>query len=49
MPEPLTKITIRLPLSLVKASKIYAVKTEQDLQDVVKAALVQFLSRKGGQ
>jgi hypothetical protein len=46
--DPLRKITVRLPASLIKVAKLHAVQTDQDLQDVVHAALVRYLAKKGG-
>jgi hypothetical protein len=46
--QQLTKITLRLPASLVKQAKHYAVDADLDLQEVVSQALRAFLSRKGG-
>ena len=43
----LMKITIRLPRALVRAAKIRAVETDQDLQDVVRLALEAYLRREG--
>jgi len=42
------KVTLGLDPALVKAAKHYAVDTDQDLQDVVAAALIAYLKRKGG-
>ena len=41
-----TKVTLGLDPELVKMAKHYAVDTDQDLQDVVAAALVAYLKRK---
>jgi hypothetical protein len=46
--EATVKVTFNLPVSLVKAAKHWAVDSDQNLQDVVAAALVAFLKRKGG-
>jgi len=45
---PLQKVTLGLDPALVKAAKHYAVDTDQDFQDVVAAALIAYLKRKGG-
>jgi predicted DNA binding CopG/RHH family protein len=42
------KVTIRLPETLVKRAKHYAVDRDVDLQDVIAEALEVFLTRKGG-
>jgi excisionase family DNA binding protein len=41
------KVTFRLPERLVKRAKHYAIDADQDLQDVIREALEQFLARKG--
>jgi predicted DNA binding CopG/RHH family protein len=46
--DELTKITIRLPERLVKAAKIRAVQIDQDLQDVVRLALEDYLGKRRG-
>jgi len=47
--EPMSKVTMRLPTSVLKAAKHLAVDTDEDLQDVVAHALRAFLkSQKGG-
>jgi len=48
MAEELVKVTLRLPQSLVKRAKHYAVDEDLDLQDIVAQALERFLARKGG-
>jgi len=48
MADELAKVTLRLPTSLVKQAKHYAVDADLDLQEVVAQALRAFLSRKGG-
>jgi predicted DNA binding CopG/RHH family protein len=45
--DDLAKVTFRLPERLVKRAKHYAIDANLDLQDVVREALEQFLSRKG--
>jgi predicted DNA binding CopG/RHH family protein len=46
--ETRTKVTIRLPVALVKRAKHYAVDQDTNLQDVIAEALQAFLARKGG-
>jgi predicted transcriptional regulator len=41
------KVTVRLPAGLVKRAQHYSIDAEQDLQDVIREALEQFLARKG--
>jgi hypothetical protein len=41
------KVTVRLPAGLVKRAQHYTIDAEQDLQDVIREALEQFLARKG--
>ncbi len=53
MPEPrrkpeTEKTTINLPKALKLQAKLYAVKTGQDLQDVIAEGLRLVLARKGG-
>ena len=45
--EPVQKVTMNIPVALVKAAKHYAVDADKDLQDVVADALRLFLARKG--
>jgi predicted transcriptional regulator len=40
------KTTLRLPADLMRQAKIYAVKTDASLQDIVEAALRTYLARK---
>jgi hypothetical protein len=46
-PDDMRKVTVRLPVALVKRAQHYTIDAEQDLQDVIREALEQFLSRKG--
>jgi hypothetical protein len=46
--EPVQKVTMNLPVSLVKQAKHYAVDADLDLQAVVAEALRVFLARKAG-
>jgi len=48
MTEAMVKVTLKLPVALVKQAKHYAVDADQDLQEVVAEALRVFLARKGG-
>jgi predicted DNA binding CopG/RHH family protein len=48
MPDPLVKLTIRVPKSLLQEAKIHAVKRDLTLQDVVTQALNRLLHAKGG-
>jgi hypothetical protein len=41
--DPLVKVTIRLPDSLVKAAKHHCVDANEDLQDLIGRALVREL------
>jgi len=41
------KTTLRLPADLLREAKIYGVKTDATLQEVVEAALRAYLARKG--
>ena len=41
------KVTARLPAGLVKRAQHYSIDAEQDLQDVIREALEQYLARKG--
>ena len=41
------KVTVRLPAGLVKRAQHYTIDAEQDLQDVIREALEQYLTRKG--
>jgi hypothetical protein len=41
------KVTARLPAGLVKRAQHYTIDADQDLQDVIREALEQFLARKG--
>jgi predicted DNA binding CopG/RHH family protein len=41
------KVTFRLPERLVKRAKHYAIDANLDLQDVIREALEQYLTRKG--
>jgi hypothetical protein len=43
----LRKVTVRLPAGLVKRAQHYTIDADQDLQDVIREALEQFLARKG--
>jgi hypothetical protein len=48
-PKPETeKTTINLPRALKLQAKLYAVRTRQDLQDVIAEGLRLVLARKGG-
>ena len=44
--KSMLKTTLLLPADLMRHAKIYAVKTDQTLQDVVEAALRAYLARK---
>jgi hypothetical protein len=43
----LRKVTVRLPAGLVKRAQHHSIDAEQDLQDVIREALEQYLTRKG--
>jgi len=45
--EVLTRTTVRLPEALLKSAKLRALEDDQTLQDLLIAALEQYL-RKGG-
>jgi len=46
--EPRVKVTLKLPGSLVKDAKHYAIDHDADLQDIVAEALRALLAKKGG-
>ncbi len=47
MPAPVKRtITIRLPVALINAVKHHAIETNQDLQDIVEAALLRYLVKR---
>jgi hypothetical protein len=41
------KVTLNLPVALVRRAKHFAIDHDEDLQDVVTEALKQYLGRKG--
>lgn len=46
--DPIVKTTLRIPESLLKRAKIRGIEDSQPLQDVIVAALEQYLKKKGG-
>ena len=47
-PEPSGKVTLRLPLALIRAVKHLGVDTGQDMQDLVAEAVRAYLTTKKG-
>jgi hypothetical protein len=45
----MAKTTLRLPSDLLKAAKVWTVKNDTSLQDLVERLLREHLERKGGQ
>lgn len=46
--DPIIKTTLRIPESLLKKAKIRGIQDGHPLQDVIVAALEQYLKQKGG-
>jgi hypothetical protein len=46
MADDKVKVTIRLPRALARLAKHYAVARDQDLQDLIAAALAEYLRRQ---
>ena len=46
MADDKVKVTIRLPRALARLAKHYAVARDQDLQDLMAAALAEYLRRQ---
>lgn len=46
--DRIIKTTLRIPESLLKRAKIRGIEDGQALQDVINAALEQYLKQKGG-
>jgi hypothetical protein len=45
--EASTQISVRLPLSLVKALRVYLAQTETKQQDLIKRLLEEYLRERG--